>query len=143
MAGRGRWSGADQNNLTVFKFLHGGGETAIRVVLLNGVTWFVAMDVCGALGLNPAQVTNHLRPLGADEKRTVTRRITPTLFRGGRGTSQIALISESGLYKFVMRSDKPQARPFQDWVTRDVLPAIRKDGAYVMGEEKLKDPQSV
>jgi len=32
-----------------------------------------------------------------------------------------------------MRSDKPEARAFQDWVTRDVLPAIRKDGAYVMG----------
>ena len=37
-----------------------------------------------------------------------------------------------------MRSDKPEARAFQDWVTRDVLPAIRKDGAYVMGEEKVK-----
>lgn len=36
-----------------------------------------------------------------------------------------------------MRSDKPQARLFQDWVTRDVLPAIRKDGAYIMGEEKV------
>ncbi|USQ73511.1 hypothetical protein NF552_05105 [Roseomonas mucosa] len=35
-----------------------------------------------------------------------------------------------------MRSDKPEARQFQEWVTRDVLPAIRKDGAYVMGEEK-------
>lgn len=46
------------------------------------------------------------------------------------------LISESGLYKLILRSDKPQARLFQNWVTRDVLPAIRKDGAYVMGEEK-------
>lgn len=44
------------------------------------------------------------------------------------------LISESGLYKLIMRSDKPQARDFQDWVTRVVLPAIRKDGAYIMGE---------
>ncbi|MBU0563104.1 MAG: hypothetical protein KJ890_06170 [Gammaproteobacteria bacterium] len=47
------------------------------------------------------------------------------------------LISESGLYKLILRSDNPQARLFQDWVTRDVLPAIRKDGAYVMGEEKV------
>lgn len=47
------------------------------------------------------------------------------------------LISESGLYKLIMRSDKPQARAFQDWVTCDVFPAIRKDGIYVMGEEKV------
>lgn len=37
-----------------------------------------------------------------------------------------------------MRSDKPEAREFQDWVTREVLPAIRKDGMYVVGEEKVK-----
>ncbi|WP_319237465.1 BRO family protein [uncultured Propionivibrio sp.] len=47
------------------------------------------------------------------------------------------LISESGLYKLIMRSDKPGAKPFQDWVTKVVLPAIRKDGAYIMGEEKV------
>lgn len=49
----------------------------------------------------------------------------------------VVLVSESGLYKLVMRSDKPEARRFQNWVTGTVLPAIRKDGAYVMGEEKV------
>ncbi|WP_366518336.1 BRO family protein [uncultured Paracoccus sp.] len=48
----------------------------------------------------------------------------------GRGSANL-IISESGLYKLAMRSDKPEARAFQDWVTRDVLPAIRKDGAYI------------
>jgi len=48
------------------------------------------------------------------------------------------VLSESGLYKLIMRSDKPEAKPFQDWVTREVLPAIRKDGMYVMGEEKVR-----
>jgi len=47
------------------------------------------------------------------------------------------LVAESGLYKLLMRSDKPQAKPFQDWVTKVVLPAIRKDGGYVMGSEKI------
>ena len=47
------------------------------------------------------------------------------------------VISESGLYRCVMRSDKAEARAFQDWVTRDVLPALRKDGMYVVGEEKV------
>lgn len=54
----------------------------------------------------------------------------------GTGMQNARCIAESGLYKLIMRSDKPEARQFQDWVTRDVLPAIRKDGAYVMGEEK-------
>ena len=48
------------------------------------------------------------------------------------------IVSESGLYKLIMRSDKPIARYFQDWVTREVLPAVRKDGAYIMGEEKVR-----
>jgi len=48
------------------------------------------------------------------------------------------LVSESGLYKLIMRSDKPAAKRFQDWVTREVLPALRKDGLYVMGEEKVR-----
>ena len=53
-------------------------------------------------------------------------------------TARASLVSESGLYKLIMRSDKPEARKFQDWVTREVLPAIRKDGAYIMGEEKVR-----
>jgi prophage antirepressor-like protein len=55
------------------------------------------------------------------------------LFAVGRGSRRLVVISESGLYKLVMRSNKPEARKFQDWVTRDVLPAIRKDGGYIMG----------
>ncbi len=47
-------------------------------------------------------------------------------------------MAEPGLYRLIMRSDKPEAREFQTWVTRDVLPAIRKDGGYVMGEEKVR-----
>ncbi len=65
--------------------------------------------------------------LAADEKAKL---------RLGSG-SPTNVISESGLYKPVMRSDKPEARQFQDWVTRVVLPAIRKDGGYIMGEEKV------
>jgi hypothetical protein len=49
----------------------------------------------------------------------------------------VKLVSESGLYKLIMRSDKPEAREFQNWVTKVVLPAIRKDGMYVKDEEKI------
>ncbi|MCK8784153.1 Bro-N domain-containing protein [Roseomonas sp. NAR14] len=97
----------------------------IRTVLLGGTAWFVAADVCRALGINVASgTTNALRPPGADEKGTHPMR-TPG------GEQRLGIISESGLYKLVMCFDKPEARTFQDWVTRDVLPAIRKDGAPV------------
>jgi prophage antirepressor-like protein len=46
-------------------------------------------------------------------------------------------MSESGLYKLIMRSDKPAARSFQNWVSRVVMPSIRKDGLYIAGEEKV------
>lgn len=100
----------------------------VRIVELNDQPWFVAKDVCAIFGL--ANTTLALRPLAQDEKG-LNRIKTPG------GVQTLNCISESGLYKLVMRSDKPQARLFQDWVTRDVLPAIRKDGAYIMGEEKV------
>jgi prophage antirepressor-like protein len=72
------------------------------------------------------------RRLSSDE--LIYRSQTAVGLRGGR---DVALASESGLYKLVMRRDKPEARAFQDWVTRVVLPATRKDGGYIAGEEKL------
>ena len=77
--------------------------------------------------------TRAFRHLAADEKRN-TRVQTP----GIRGNPNKTVISESGLYKLVMRSDKPDACAFQDWLAREVLPAIRKDGAYLLGEEKVR-----
>ncbi|UTH29458.1 BRO family protein [Ectopseudomonas hydrolytica] len=102
-----------------------GNNFPVRIVELNGQPWFVAKDVCLAIGR--AWCGSSLAPLNADEKG-MTLVVTPG------GSQHLTVISESGLYKLIMRSDKPQARLFQDWVTRDVLPAIRKDGAYIMGE---------
>ena len=58
---------------------------------------------------------------------------------GRGGARHTLLIAESGLYKLVLRSDKPQAKAFQDWVTRVVLPAIRKDGALPSGSAEGLD----
>lgn len=56
--------------------------------------------------------------------------------------NQASVISESGLYKLIMRSDKPQAKAFQDWVTKEVLPSIRKTGSFVTGQPSLvENPQ--
>lgn len=98
--------------------------------MIDGEPWFVAADVRRALGVS--QHGCNFSFLLADETR-----IIPSGFSSGKGMTQAKLLSESGLYKFTLRSDKPEAKAFQDWVTRVVLPAIRKDGAYVMGEEKV------
>lgn len=112
------------------------GAKTLRVVELGGQTWFHATDTCYALGFNmSAGASPHLKRVAADEKLLITGRSHPDLKLGTAPTATV--ISESGLYKMVLASRKPEAKAFQEWVTRVVLPAIRKDGAYVMGEEKV------
>lgn len=106
----------------------------VRTAKIEGAPWFVAADVCLSIGYSvkadgSVNVYNALRTLGADE--VITARIS-----GNRGTGS-KFVSESGLYKLVMRSDKPEAKDFQNWVTKVVLPAIRKDGGYIHGEEHV------
>jgi len=130
------------NALTTFQtptFGHDGNTHHIRVVDIGGEPWFLATDVCKALGLpfgnGAGGVGRYLYNLAEDERRLIAKcdLIAPSTFPN-RG---VTAISESGLYKLILRSDKPQAKPFQDWVTRVVLPAIRKDGGYIQGEEKV------
>lgn len=109
------------------------GPISIRTVEIDGAPWFVAVDVCKCLGfprhtsgkVNPSRYTSHLE----DDQKGIERLDTV------RGKQSCLVVSEAGLYRMVMRSDKPEAHKFQDWVTRDVLPAIRKGGGYIMGEE--------
>lgn len=95
----------------------------IRAVNENGEPWFVAKDVCDALGI----ATNHLRETGRgledDEVATLPN-------WEGKGAAPL-LVSEPGFYRLVMRSRKPEAKAFQRWVTHEVLPAIRKTGGYI------------
>lgn len=124
--------------LTTFTF----NTSAIRVVDIDGNPWFVAKDALVSMGYAPTAISMILDKLDASEKIVATRsndyrNLLATLPR----VPALSLISESGLYKLVMRSDKLDARKFQDWVTKVVLPAIRKDGAYVMGEEKTPSSQ--
>lgn len=82
---------------------------------LEGAPWFVAADVLDALGYPSSSRTMILRKL--DPEEVALKRI-----EGTRGRDQ-NVINESGLYKLLMRSDKPQAKAFQDWVTKEVLPS--------------------
>ncbi|MEP4247676.1 Bro-N domain-containing protein [Tateyamaria sp.] len=111
----------------------------IRVIEIKGEPWFVAKDVCLCLHGRTSGISSMSSKFGKDEKQTVYKVSASvalsSLFEGNQ--YRLALLSESGIYKLIMRSDKPEAREFTDWVTKVVLPAIRKDGGYIMGEEKV------
>lgn len=96
---------------------------AVRVVTRDGEPWFFAADVCRVLDI--ANSRDAVGGLDEDEKGVV---IADTL--GGQQKTQI--ISESGFYTMVLRSRKPEAKPFRKWVTSEVLPAIRKTGRYAV-----------
>lgn len=93
---------------------------AVRVVMRDGNPWFVATDVCTALGYrNPSKaIADHLD----DDERS-----NEQLDRSRMG-SKAVIISESGLYALILRSRKPEARKFAKWVTSEVMPSIRKTG---------------
>jgi anti-repressor protein len=91
----------------------------IRVVIIDGDPWFIAKDIYSVLELDHTS----LRRLKDYEKGVES---IPTL----GGDQEMATISESGLYRLVLTSRKPQAEFFQDWVCQKVLPSIRKTGSY-------------
>ena len=104
---------------------------SLRVVVIGGEPWFVAKDVCD--GLRHSNPTVAMQCLDADE------RTKQSLGRQG----SVNLVSESGLYMLVMRSNKQEARAFRKWVTSVVLPTIRRDGAYIKGEETMDEDQLI
>lgn len=95
--------------------------TEVRTLVLDGEVWFVASDVAKALGY--PQAKDMARVLDEDERG---RQIMPTPC----GDLEMVIINESGLYHAVLKSRKPEARPFRKWVTSEVLPAIRRTGQY-------------
>ena len=110
------------NELQIFKH-EGFGE--IRTLEINGEPWFVGKDVTDILGYQNGSrdINRHV-----DEEDKLTRGITDS------GQSrQMYVINESGLYSLILSSKLPQAKAFKRWVTSEVLPAIRKQGAYSLG----------
>lgn len=121
------------NGIQVFQHITFGD---IRTITIDGEPWFVAIDVCKALGLEPTAT----RRLDDDEKNTLR------LTQGTSGNPNLTIISEAGLYTLVLSSRKPEARVFKRWITHDVIPAIRKHGMYATPaviEQALTDPDSL
>lgn len=111
------------SNISIIKF----NTNAIRIVMKDDDPWFVAADVCTALGIG--NVTNAVRSLDDDE---ATLYKIKGSFNNAIQERKVNIVNESGLYALIMKSNKPEARKFRKWVTSEVLPSIRKTGQYVM-----------
>lgn len=103
----------------------------LRTIEIEGAPWFHTADVCRCVGTRNA--TMAVRVLAADEKTLRSFEGRPTNF-----------VSESGLYRLTLRAQckRPEVAAFQNWVTRDVLPAIRKTGGYLLNEAARETAQA-
>ena len=114
----------EYENIMVFEDPRFGQQ---RSTLIDGEPWFVASDVCRALELgNP---TRAISRLDDDEKVTLTNSKGHSGQLGG--AQYLNYISESGLYSLILTNRKPEAKAFKRWITHEVIPSIRKHGAYV------------
>ncbi len=112
------------NNIQIFDYCN----KKVRTVMKNDELWFVLKDVCDTLSI--CNHKNIARKLDTDEKEV---HIMDSL----GGAQKITIVSEAGLYKTIFKSYKPEAKNFMRWVTHEVLPSIRKHGAYI-SREKLQ-----
>jgi anti-repressor protein len=122
------------SNLIPFSY----NSKQVRTIIKDGEPWFVAKDICDILEIsNPRDAVSRL---DEDEKGAVG--ITDAIGR----VQQTTIISESGVYDLVFTSRKPEAENFKRWVRKEVIPSIRKHGAYMTPEtiEKvLMDPDTI
>ena len=117
------------NELKIFQNSEFG---EIRTITKNNETWFVAIDVCNALDLKNPTVS-----VGRLDEDEVTK------FNLGGLSGESNIVSEYGLYNLILASRKKEAKKFKRWITHEVIPTIRKHGAYMTSEvieKTLSDP---
>ncbi|GEO64432.1 phage antirepressor [Companilactobacillus nantensis] len=120
------------NELQEFKFK----ENNVRIILYNGEPNFVGIDITNTLGYSNGRDALK-RHVDEEDKSTVV------ISDGTSGNPRKIVINESGLYSLILSSKLPSAREFKRWVTSEVLPTIRKHGAYLTDsaiEQTLTDP---
>lgn len=107
----------------------------VRTATINGEPWFVGKDVAEALGYkNPRDAI--MKHVDLEDKAAVA-------IHDGRQNREMTVINESGLYALVFGSDLPQAKEFKLWVTKTVLPALRRTGSYIAGEERMDEDELI
>lgn len=122
------------NELQIYNY----NDKQVRTVEKDGEPWFVLKDVCAILGLT----NNRIVADRLDQDEVSQTYVTDSIGR----QQETTIINESGLYNVILRSDKPEAKPFRKWVTSEVLPSIRKHGAYMTPdkiEEVLTSPDTI
>ena len=120
------------SNIRIFNY----NSVEVRTIQNDGEPWFVLKDVCNVLHIGNSR--DVVARLDQDEKGVAQ---IDTL--GGK--QEMTIINESGLYNVILRSDKPEAKPFRKWVTSVVLPTIRRHGMYATPdtvEKMLADPDT-
>lgn len=105
----------------------------VRALIKDGEPWWVAKDVCDVLDIG----TEQLRRLDDDEKQTLQGKESLLPLTQDPNITQLALVNEAGLYNLILGSRKPEAKDFKRWVTHEVIPQIRKTGAYSLDPRKL------
>lgn len=106
------------SELTIFSFQE---NHPVRVQVINGDPWFCLKDVCQILSVTVASPSRFQMDM-----KGVTKKVTPT----DGGSQKLTFVSEPNLYRVIFRSNRPEARQFQNWVFNEVLPTIRKRGEY-------------
>ena len=107
------------NELQIFIYT----DKQIRTLLKDGEPWFVAKDICEILEISNA----NMAAARLDDDEVSQAEVTDSLGR----LQKTNIINEMGLYNLILRSDKPEAKQFKRWITHEVIPSIRKYGAYV------------
>lgn len=108
---------------------------SVRTVTIDGNVWFAGKDIALALGY--AKPLNAIRD-NVDDEDTLKKGLTDSLGR----IQETVVINESGLYSLILRSQLNSAKKFKKWVTSEVLPSIRKSGAYIVKQDSymIDDP---
>jgi len=120
--------------LSVFKYQEDDDHLDnLTTIEIGGEVWFVASEVCKLLDIK--NTSDAVSRLDDDEKSTIV------ITDGTSGNPNKSIISESGLYALIFKSSKPSAKQFRKWVTKEVIPAIRKKGSY--GINRLETPNFV
>ena len=125
-----------RHGLEIQAFVFPRTKHTVRIIIdKNGNPWWVAKDVCEVLGID--NVTWALKKL--DEDEFTTSKVIDSIGR----EQETYVVNESGLYSLIMTSRKPEAKAFRKWVTSEVLPSIRKTGAYGHNSQQQFDPHNL
>lgn len=107
-------------------------NTEVRVIKIDNQIWFVASDIAKILKYRDSEKMTRM----LDDDEADTRIVGISSENGVVQNREVTIINESGFYHAVLKSRKPEAKPFRRWVTSEVLPAIRKTGKYEASNTK-------